>query len=121
MELIMTSNQKPQGVPLSSSSISGAPQFNIDLDVVRQCMLSSDIAFDLDSLVMAPPMNRCMIVAKALHVAAQSSPKLHALISESAILESLKKEAISRKSGLGNYGLLMPTQPATEMKERAHA
>lgn len=72
---------------------------DLDLDVVRRCMLRGAITVDLDAVATANPVGRCMLVAKALHASAQACDETRSMLEGSRIMEALKNEAIERQTG----------------------
>lgn len=70
-----------------------------DLDVIRRCMLRGSITADLDAIVTVNPVARCMVIAKALHVASSFSHEMEMLVSENGLISSLRDEAMRRKTG----------------------
>lgn len=72
---------------------------SIDLDVIRRCMLRGSITAELDMLVTATPVGRCMIIAKALHKASGSCAFVEDFVNESGIMAALKQEALFRQTG----------------------
>lgn len=92
------------------------------LDAIRKCMLRGNISLELDSLAAAPPVNRCILVAKALHSACTQSADMREIVEESNVMESLKNEAILRKGSESLLKELAPlyiAQPASQKTERA--
>lgn len=92
----------------------------LQLDSVRRCMLLEPIAGDLDVLVTAEPVGRCMIVARTVHGASQESEAVRAEVQASAILDAMRNEAVKRTTGEQFAGppLTVPVVVASG-KERA--
>lgn len=94
----------------------------IDLDAIRRCMLRGSISLEIDSIVTATPVNRCMLMAKALHAAGSSSSEMQHIIDHSSIMHGLRQEAMARKtndgSGKALPALYAPAQ-VNASKERA--
>lgn len=92
----------------------------LQLDSVRRCMLLEPIAGDLDVLVTAEPVNRCMIVARAIHGASQESEAVRGEGQASAILDAMRREAMRRTTGEQDASppLTVPVVVASR-KERA--
>lgn len=92
----------------------------LQLDAVRRCMLLEPIAGDLDVLVTAEPVARCMIVARAIHGASQESEAVRAEVLASEILDAMRREAMRRTTGeqVACPPLTIPA-PAVNRKERA--
>ena len=71
----------------------------IDLEAARLAMLLEPIAADFDGLTNAEPVNRCMIVARHMHEAAQGDRAIAEALQKTGLMEALRVEAIARKSG----------------------
>lgn len=71
----------------------------LDFDVVRKCMLRGAISLDLDQIVTASPVGRCIVLAKALVAAGKASPEMQALMDRQGVMAALKAETLSRQSG----------------------
>lgn len=85
-----------------------SPDFSIDMDVIRRCMLRGSITMVVDQVVAAAPVNRCMLVAKALHQAGRSDTRMRAIIHDGGIIDSLRKEAVLRQGGYNIFATLFP-------------
>lgn len=93
------------------------------IDAVRRCMLRGSITVEIDSIVTASPVNRCMIIAKALHVSAGQSADMLQIVNSSGIMDGLRQEALLRKNNDASPILLAPLYAAPEIrsqKERSY-
>lgn len=89
----------------------------IDLDVIRRCMIRGSITADLDMLVTANPVGRCMIIAKALHKASASCAFVEEFVNESGIMAALKQEALYRQTGTSHPAPLTVSDKISHQKE----
>lgn len=71
-----------------------------DLSVVRKGMLRMPLLMDLDKVISANAVSRCMIIATVINKIARSSDGMKSLVETNGIIKRLKEEAIGRNSGV---------------------
>lgn len=82
--------------------------YAVDMDVVRRCMLRGSATSDMDMLGVVSPVQRCMLVAKAVHNTRVISRQMNSLIESSEIINALIQEATKRRDGPHGAPTLYP-------------
>lgn len=76
---------------------------DLDLTPARRCMLLERVAEIFDEIPMANPVQRAMIVGRAVQMACQENEAVKNMIIETRFLERLKIEAKARAGGDISY------------------